>query len=101
MAELRCDPGLDAAGIGVTAKDGVITLAGTVDTYPQKFAAERAVERVADVWAIADELMVVLPGMHYRDDTDVAACLPVRVSHRQPSWTRPPMPSKPVDAQLD
>ncbi len=66
IAELRWEPGVDAAAIGVRVEDGVVTLDGTVATYPQKVAAERAVERVAGVAAIADELTVALPGDYRR-----------------------------------
>jgi osmotically-inducible protein OsmY len=72
MAELRWEPSISAPDIGVTVKDGVVTLTGTVDTYPQKFAAERAVQMVAGVSAVADELAVALPGLYFRTDTDVA-----------------------------
>jgi len=72
IAELRWEPSLDAAAVGVTVKDGIVTLTGTVETYPQKFAAERAVQRVAGVAAVADELAVTLPGQFYRTDTDIA-----------------------------
>ncbi len=70
--ELRWEPRVDAAAIGVRVEDGVVTLDGTVATYPQKLAAERAVERVAGVAAIADELKVTLPGDYKREDTEVA-----------------------------
>lgn len=72
MAELRWEPSVDAAGIGVTVKDGVVTLNGTVATYPQKVAAEHAVERATGVAAIADELTVTLPGDYRRSDADIA-----------------------------
>jgi osmotically-inducible protein OsmY len=72
IAELRWEPSVNAAEIGVAVKDGVVSLNGTVDTYAQKFAAERAVERVAGVRAIADELKVVVAGSFQRTDADIA-----------------------------
>ena len=36
MDELRWTPMLNVADIGVTAKDGVVTLTGTVDSYSKK-----------------------------------------------------------------
>jgi osmotically-inducible protein OsmY len=72
MAELRWEPSVKAAGIGVAVKDGVVTLTGKLDTYAQKFAAERAVERVAGVRAIADDLTIAVPGAYERTDSDVA-----------------------------
>ena len=56
----------------MTVKDGVVTLTGAVATYPQKVAAEHAVERAAGVAAIADELTVTLPGDYRRSDADIA-----------------------------
>jgi osmotically-inducible protein OsmY len=41
MAELEWEPSLDAPHIGVTAKNGVVTLSGFVDSYVAKGAAER------------------------------------------------------------
>lgn len=72
MAELRWEPSVSASDIGVIAKDGVVTLTGSVTTYPQKLAAEQAAQRVAGVQAVADELEVTLPGMYQRTDTDIA-----------------------------
>ncbi len=72
MSELRWEPSVKATEIGVAVKDGVVTLTGKLDTYAQKFAAERAVERVAGVRAIADDLAVVLPGTFGRSDSDIA-----------------------------
>jgi osmotically-inducible protein OsmY len=72
MAELRWEPSVKAAEIGVAVNGGVVTLTGKVDNYAQKFAAERAVERVAGVRAIADDLVVTLLGAYERTDADVA-----------------------------
>jgi osmotically-inducible protein OsmY len=72
IAELTWEPSVNAAEIGVAVKGGVVSLSGTVGTYAQKFAAERAVERVAGVRAIADELKVVVPGAFQRSDADIA-----------------------------
>lgn len=72
IEELAWDPTLTAAEIGVAAKDGVITLSGTVHTYNQKYAAEKAVHRVAGVKALADDLDVRLLPEHKRNDTELA-----------------------------
>jgi osmotically-inducible protein OsmY len=58
MDELRWEPRVDHANIGVTAKGGVVTLAGFVPDYAQKLAAEAAARRVAGVRAIAEEIQV-------------------------------------------
>jgi osmotically-inducible protein OsmY len=72
QAELRADPRVADAEIGVAVKDGVVTLTGNVPTYAQKYAAERAAERVSGVRAIAEELEIKLPSALERTDTDIA-----------------------------
>jgi len=71
-AELAWDPALNATAIGVIVKDGLVTLAGHLDTYAQKHAAERAVRRVAGVRGIALELDVKLAPEHQRSDSEIA-----------------------------
>jgi len=61
MEQLEWDPQVDAAHIGVSAKDGAVTLIGHVSSYSQKLAAVQAAERVHGVKAVADELEVKLP----------------------------------------
>lgn len=60
--ELSWDPRISDAEIGVSAKDGVVTLSGFVKSYAQRLAAEHAAERVSGVRAVAEELHVKLPG---------------------------------------
>jgi osmotically-inducible protein OsmY len=72
LDELKFEPSIREAEIGVAAKDGVITLSGFVDSYADKHAAERAAERVSGVKAVAEDIEVKLPGMFQRSDTDVA-----------------------------
>ena len=69
--ELADDPSVDASNIAVGARDGVIILAGTVPTHPEKVAAEQAAKRVNGVRGLADELQVDLPLMHRRSDADI------------------------------
>ena len=74
LAELKWEPLLHAAEIGVTAKDGVITLTGTVDGYAKKAEAEDAVKRVAGVKAVVEKIEVKYPSNWARkDDGDIAA----------------------------
>lgn len=70
--ELRWDPRIREAEIGIAVKDGVVTLSGFVDSYAQRNAAERAVERINGVKAVAEELQVRIPGSLHRSDTDIA-----------------------------
>jgi len=71
-AELKWEPSIDAAQIGVEVKDGIVTLAGHVDSYAAKWQAERATQRVAGVKALAVEMDVRLPGSSIRTDVDIA-----------------------------
>jgi osmotically-inducible protein OsmY len=70
--ELAWDPAVNATGIGVAVKDGVVTLTGHLDSYAEKHAVERAVHRVAGVRGIAMELDVRLTAEHKRSDSDIA-----------------------------
>jgi osmotically-inducible protein OsmY len=72
IEEIRWDPQVGRAEIGVAVKDGVVTLSGSMSSYAQKLAAERAAERVLGVKAVADDLEVRLPGSGKRSDTDIA-----------------------------
>ena len=72
LEELKFEPSIREAEIGVAAKDGVVTLTGFVDTYVERFSAERTAERVGGVRALADEIKVKLPGTHQRTDTEIA-----------------------------
>ena len=56
MNELQWEPTIKAAEIGVGVKDGVVTLSGYVDSYYEKWAAERAAARVFGVKAVAEEI---------------------------------------------
>ena len=70
--ELAWDPAIRHEDIAVTARDGVITLGGTVDTYAQQYAAERAAERIKGVRAVANDLVVKLDKSHDRSDSEIA-----------------------------
>jgi osmotically-inducible protein OsmY len=72
LDELKFEPSIREAEIGIAAKGGVVTLTGFVDSYAEKFSAERTAERVGGVKAVADEIKVKLPGAHQRSDTDIA-----------------------------
>jgi osmotically-inducible protein OsmY len=70
--ELRWDPDIDATDIAVSVKGGVVTLAGFVPSYVQKFEAERDAKRVQGVVAVANDLEVRLPKVDQRPDPDIA-----------------------------
>jgi osmotically-inducible protein OsmY len=56
MNELKWEPIVKAAEIGVAVKDGVVMLSGYVDSYVKKWAAERAAARIFGVRAVANVL---------------------------------------------
>jgi osmotically-inducible protein OsmY len=72
MAELKWEPAVHAAQIGVLVKDGVVTLAGEVSSFPEKWQAERAAQRVSGVKALAVDMTVKLSALGKRTDADIA-----------------------------
>jgi osmotically-inducible protein OsmY len=74
-AELKWEPSVHAARIGVEVKDGVVTLAGQVDSYSEKWNAERAAQRVSGVKATTTELKVKLSSPNKRTDADIASAV--------------------------
>ena len=70
--ELNWEPSLNAALIGVTASDGVITLTGTVASYAEKHAAESAAGRLAGVKAVVEDLEVRFSPETADDDVGLA-----------------------------
>jgi len=72
IAELRWEPSVNAANIGVEVKDGIVTLTGHVNSFAEKWDAERAAQRVVGVKALAIEMDVNLPGSSHRHDADIA-----------------------------
>jgi len=73
--ELRWDPKVNAAEIGVTVNEGVVSLLGTVDTYAEKWAAEDATKRVSGVRTVAQDLTVKILTNHKHNDTEIAAAV--------------------------
>lgn len=71
--ELSFDPSVDAARIGVAAKDGIVTLTGKVPSYAEKIAAEKSAKRVAGVKGVAQGIEVELPALHQRSDAQIAS----------------------------
>lgn len=72
MDELKWDPKVTFDDINVTAKDGIITLHGSVPHYLEKTSAEEAAQRVSGVHGIADELEVKLLGNFEKSDQEIA-----------------------------
>ena len=80
MTELHWEPSVVAAHLGVTAKAGVVTLTGHVETYAAKHAAETAARRVKGVLAVAQEIVVRLAPDVSRDDDAIAEAALDRLS---------------------
>lgn len=72
MDELKWDPVLTASEIGVSVKNGIVTLSGYVSSYSKKVAAENAAKRVKGVKAVAEEIEVRLGADGKRNDTQIA-----------------------------
>lgn len=73
MDELKWEPSVTASEIGVSAANGVVTLNGTVPTYAEKWAAERAAQRVDGVKGVAEEIQIKPVGLHTKTDAEIAA----------------------------
>jgi osmotically-inducible protein OsmY len=73
LAELKWEARVQPNEIGVSVKEGVVTLMGTVDSYAKQWAAEEAAHRVRGVKAVANDIEVRLPTSTERTDTDIAA----------------------------
>jgi osmotically-inducible protein OsmY len=70
--EIKREPSTTAAQIGVSAANGVVTLIGTVATYAEKGAVERAAQLVQGIKGIAEEITVKLSEPHVRTDAEIA-----------------------------
>ena len=72
LEEIAWEPSLSAPGIGVTVSDGIVSLTGSVDDFPAKWAAENAALRVAGVRAVVNDVEVKLSTDNQRSDEDIA-----------------------------
>lgn len=69
---IKWEPLLHAAEIGVTAKDGVVSLTGIVDSYVKKMQAENAAKKVFGVKALVENIEVKFPSTWAKTDLEVA-----------------------------
>lgn len=79
LDELAWDPSVEQEHIGVTSREGVVTLSGHVGTYAEKYAAEKATQRVKGVKGVAEELEVRFPSSSKYGDEDIAATVVSRL----------------------
>ena len=71
--ELKWEPFLNSAEIGVAVKNGVVTLSGIVDSYAKKTTAEKAAKRVAGVKALAEDILLSVSPREEKSDAEIAA----------------------------
>ena len=95
MAELLFEPSLDAANVGATVKNGIVTLVGSVSNFPEKWAAERAVKRVYGVEGVAEELTVNFLSSTQHSDADIAGA-----ARRALEWSAT-VPEKSVQIRVE
>jgi osmotically-inducible protein OsmY len=69
---LDWEPSIDAADIGVSVDNGVVTLRGDVRSYSEKATAERVALGVYGVKAVANDVTVRLGDGQKKTDTDIA-----------------------------
>jgi osmotically-inducible protein OsmY len=70
---IKWEPLLHAAEIGVTVKDGIVNLTGTVDSYAKKIEAEDAAKKVAGVKAIVEKIEIKFSnGYGKKTDNEIA-----------------------------
>ena len=72
MEELRWEPSVTMSDISIATHNGVVTLSGSVPTYAEKGAAERATRRVEGVKGIAEEMEVNPGRMHQHNESEIA-----------------------------
>jgi osmotically-inducible protein OsmY len=72
VAELKMEPSLRDDDTAVGVRDGVVTLAGFVDSYADKWRAERIASKVRGVKAVVNDLGVRLPSSSQRPDPEIA-----------------------------
>ena len=70
--ELEFEPAVNAAHIGVSVRGSVVTLTGHVESFAEKFAAERTARRVRGVTGVAQEIEVRLAEDKKTADDEIA-----------------------------
>jgi osmotically-inducible protein OsmY len=84
LAELEFEPAINVEDIGVSVREGIVTLNGSVNNYSEKSAAAYAAKRVAGVRGLAEDIVVKPPVSSRRPDSDIAAAAANAVE-----WTSP------------
>jgi osmotically-inducible protein OsmY len=72
LSEIATDPAINSAHIGVEVNNGIVTLTGKVESFYEKWQAERAAQRVLGVQGLTVDLDVKIPSDRQRSDEDIA-----------------------------
>lgn len=72
IEQLKWEPFLNSAEIGVAVKNGIVTLSGIVDTYSKKITAEDAAKKIAGVKAVAENIQVGISPAYRKTDAEIA-----------------------------
>lgn len=72
LKALEFEPGVNAAKIGVSIKNGIATLQGAVRSYFEKSTAERVARHVYGIRAVANDVAVTLDGFAPHTDSQIA-----------------------------
>lgn len=75
IAELQWEPGLRRDQINVSVTEGVVMLSGIVSTYYKKVLAGNAARKVSGVKAVAEEMIVQIPGGKNFTDVDMTTAV--------------------------
>lgn len=86
MDAIKWEPLLKAAEIGVTAKDGVVTLSGIVNNYSKKAEAEHAAKNVSGVNAVVEKIEIKFDSNETKNDNILAEEI---VSSLKSKWDIP------------
>jgi osmotically-inducible protein OsmY len=69
---IKWEPLLKKVEVGVSAKDGVVSLTGAVDSYIKKLEVEKAVKKVIGVKALVENIEVKFPSDWMKTDAEIA-----------------------------
>ena len=75
MDQLKWEPFLNAAEIGVAVRNGIVTLSGQVDSYYKKLSAEEAAKKVSGVKAVAEDIQIGVSPVYAKTDTEIAEAI--------------------------
>jgi len=93
---IKWEPLLNAAEIGVSVKDGVVTLTGLVDSYFKKAEAEEAAKNVAGVKAVVEKIEIKSNNSwDKKDDGEIASKI---VNALKWNW---PVPSDRIKVRVE